>query len=88
MKRLKAVTAVAASGAVHRWRQRSATARAGSSGTFSVRLPAGTYDVLGRSPHVIEVSDGVLRPAPCSQQVSVTVTPRHTTRITLICIVP
>jgi hypothetical protein len=48
-----------------------ATARAGSSGTFSIRLPAGTYDVSG----------------PCSQPLSVTVTPQRITRIALTCIV-
>lgn len=67
---------------------RVATVRAGRSGSFSLRLPAGTYHVQGRSPRVIEVSRGTRRQAPCSHQVSVTVTPRHTTRITLVCIVP
>jgi hypothetical protein len=62
-----------------------ATVRVGNSGTFSVVLPAGIYHVSGRSPHVIEVSNGQV---PCTQLVSVTVTPRHATKITLTCIVP
>jgi hypothetical protein len=61
------------------------TVRVGNSGTFSVVLPAGIYHVSGRSPHVIEVSHGQV---PCTQPLSVTVTPRHATKITLTCIVP
>jgi hypothetical protein len=63
-------------------------ARVGSSGNFSVSLPAGRYAVSGHSPRVIEVSNGASREAPCSQSLSVTVTPRHTTRVSLTCIVP
>ena len=62
--------------------------RAGNWGTFSVRLPAGTYDVSGTSAHVLEVTNGTSRPSPCSLPLTVTVTPRHTTRITLTCAVP
>jgi hypothetical protein len=62
-----------------------ATVRVGNSGTFSMVLPAGIYHVSGRSPHVIEVSNGQV---PCTQPLSVTVTPRHATKITLTCIVP
>jgi hypothetical protein len=62
-----------------------ATVRVVNSGTFSVVLPAGIYHVSGRSPHVIEVSNGQV---PCTQPLSVTVTPRHATKITLTCIVP
>ena len=64
------------------------TVRAGSSGTFSVRLPAGTYHVSGTSAHVLQVTNGTSRPTPCSFPLTVTVTPRHTTRITLTCAVP
>jgi hypothetical protein len=63
-------------------------AQVGSSGDFSVRLPAGSYAVSGRSPRVIEASNGADREVTCSQTLSVTVTPRHTTRIALTCIVP
>ncbi len=65
-----------------------AVAHVDSSGDFSVSLPAGRYAVSGRSPRVIQVSDGANHEAPCSQPVSVTVTPRHTTRVALTCIVP
>lgn len=60
----------------------------GSSGDFSVRLPAGSYAVSGRSPRVIEVSNGARREITCSQTLSVTVTLRHTSRVALTCIVP
>jgi hypothetical protein len=69
-------------------RHRLALVRVGSSGNFSVSLPAGRYGVSGRSPRVIEVSDGASREAACSQSLSVAVTPRHTTRVALTCIVP
>ena len=46
--------------------------RAGSSGTFSVRLPPGRYRVSG----------------PCSRPSPVTVTARHTVHVKIICIVP
>jgi hypothetical protein len=62
-----------------------AMVRVGNSGTFSIVLPAGIYHVSGRSPHVIEVSNGQV---PCTQPLSATVTPRHATKITLTCIVP
>lgn len=63
-----------------------ATVRVGNSGTFSVVLPAGIYHVSGRSPQVIEVSNGQV---PRTQPLSVTVIPRHaTTKITLTGIVP
>ena len=62
-----------------------ATVRVGNPGTFSVMLPAGIYHVSGRSPHVIEVSNGQV---PGTQPLSVTVIPRHATKIALTCIVP
>jgi hypothetical protein len=68
--------------------RRPVTARAGSSGTFSVTLPAGTYDVSGSSPFIVDVSNGTSHQTPCSQPLSVAVTSRHTTTITLTCIVP
>jgi hypothetical protein len=64
------------------------TVRAGNSGTFSARLPAGTYHVSGTSAHVLQVTNGTSRPTPCSFPLTVTVTPRHTTQITLTCAVP
>jgi hypothetical protein len=68
--------------------QRPVTVRAGTAGTFSVKLPAGIYAVSGRSPRVIEMSGGTSRQDPCSQPLSVTVTARHTSTIALTCIVP
>jgi hypothetical protein len=35
-------------------RHRTVTARAGSSGTFTARLSAGTYDVSFRTPRILE----------------------------------
>ena len=64
------------------------TVRVGSSGTFSVLLPPGRYDVSGRSPAIAEVYGGHSRELPCSQPASATVTAGHTTAITLACIVP
>jgi hypothetical protein len=74
--------------------------RVGKTGAFSLRLPAGTYAVTGRTPSIIEVSNGGVVNAKgqvikghgtesvCSVPLSVTVTPQHTSRITLTCVVP
>lgn len=65
------------------------TGTVGQSGTFSVRLAPGTYTVNVRSPHVREqLSDGRFREQPCAQPRTVTVVARHTTAVTLTCIVP
>ena len=57
-------------------------------GMFSVRLPAGRYEVSDRSPRILLVgSDGIGRPT-WSSPVSLTVTAHHTTRVTLTSIVP
>jgi hypothetical protein len=70
------------------------TVHVGSSGTFSVRLPPGTYTVSGRSPSIVEVGTGTAsgqattRETACSVPGPVTVTARHGTRITVACIVP
>ncbi len=65
------------------------TVGVGSSGTFSVSLPAGTYQVAGRSPRIIEVSsDGTQHQTPCAPPLSVTVTAGHTTKIAVTCVVP
>lgn len=58
------------------------------SGNFSVSLPPGRYTATGRSPRVIEVSNGTNHETTCSQPLSVTVKPLNTTTITLTCIVP
>jgi hypothetical protein len=63
------------------------TVPVGTSGTFSVRLPAGTYQVAGRTPRVIEIIGGHQREM-WSQIRPVTVTAGHTTRITITDTVP
>lgn len=64
------------------------TVPANDAGIFSVRLPAGRYDVSDRSPRILLVGgDGISRQA-WSSPVSVTVTAQHTTRVTLTSIVP
>ena len=58
----------------------------GATGTFSVRLAAGTYSVSGRTPSLAEVNnDGTTTAIPCSLPQSARVRPNQTTRITLIC---
>ena len=64
------------------------TVKVGSSGTFSVPLPAGRYQVSGRSPEVMEIDGGQSREGPCSQPSSAVVTAGHTATITLTCVVP
>ena len=58
----------------------------GTTGTFSVRLAAGTYMVSGLTPSYSEVNkDGSSIPIPCSLPQSTRVSPGQTTRITIIC---
>jgi hypothetical protein len=68
---------------------RSTSVRVGTSGTFSVRLAPGRYQVSAKSPRIIEVDaaghDHELR---CSQPLSVTVKAGHPAAITVACIVP
>jgi hypothetical protein len=64
------------------------TVKVGSSGTFSVPLPAGRYQVSGRSPEITEIDGGRSRELPCSQPASVVVSAGSTATITLACIVP
>src|SRR5436189_2149891 len=64
------------------------TVKVGSSGTFSVPLPPGRYQVSGRSPDVMEIHGGHSREVPCSQPTSAVVTAGHTATITLTCVVP
>ena len=67
---------------------RRVTVRVGPSGTFSVRLPPGRYQLSGRSPDIMEVSNGSEQELPCSQPSSVTVTARQTAVVAVTCIVP
>ena len=64
------------------------TVTVGSSGTFSVPLPPGRYQVSGRSPEVMEIDGGHSREVPCSQPSSAVVTAGHTATMTLTCVVP
>ena len=67
----------------------SVTVRVGRSGNFSVRLPAGRYQVWGRSPSIIEVlPSGAQRETPCSGPLSVTVIAHRTRRLAVTCVVP
>ena len=60
----------------------------GTSGSFSVRLSPGPYQVSGRSP-TIETSGGSGgQEPPCSQPLSVTITAGHTATVTVTCVVP
>ena len=64
------------------------TVMVGSSGTFSVPLPPGRYQVSGRSPDVMEIDGGHSRELPCSQPTSAVVAAGQTATITLTCVVP
>jgi hypothetical protein len=64
------------------------TTRAGRSGTFTARLPAETYRVSFRTPRILEVNSNGTGHQTWSSPSTVTITPRHTTRIILLSIVP
>jgi hypothetical protein len=67
---------------------RPTSIQVGNSGTFSVRLSPGRYQVSAMSPRIIEVDGGQHRELPCSQPQSVTVKAGHPAAITVACIVP
>ena len=67
---------------------RPVTVTVGPSGTFSVPLPPGRYQLSGRSPDVMEIDGGHSRELPCSQPTSAAVTAGQTATITLTCVVP
>ena len=67
---------------------RPVTVTVGPSGSFSVALAPGRYQLSGRSPNIIEVDGAKQRELPCSQPASATVTAGRTATITLTCIVP
>src|SRR2546423_6352515 len=54
------------------------TVTGGSSGTFSIPLPPGRYQVSGRSPDVMEIDGGRSPGLPGSQPTSAVVTTRQT----------
>jgi hypothetical protein len=61
----------------------------GTSGKFSAALPSGRYQVTGRSPDIITVTDsGKDLVQTCGGPFSVTVSARHTATIAVVCIVP
>jgi hypothetical protein len=63
--------------------------KVGNSGTFSASLPPGRYQVVWRSPAVITVTDpGQEEEQNSAPPMSVTVSARHTSSITLVGIVP
>ena len=69
--------------------QRPLSVRAGASGKFSAWLPPGRYQVAGRSPDIITVTEsGQDLEQTCSQPLSVTLPARHTVTIAVVCIVP
>jgi hypothetical protein len=59
-----------------------------AAGGHDVTVRVGRYEVSGRSPSLVEVSDGSDLELPCSPPLSVTVTAGHTATITVTCIVP
>ena len=60
----------------------------GTSGKFSAALPPGRYQVTGRSPDIITVTDsGKDLVQTCGGPFSVTVTARHTATIAVVCFV-
>ena len=67
---------------------RRITVHVTSSGSFSVRLPAGRYNVFDRSPRVLEMGADGAGHQVWSHVALVTVTPHHTTKITLAFIAP
>jgi hypothetical protein len=74
---------------------RQVTIQVGASGRFSAWLLPGRYQVSGRSPDIEEATTAQAgtgssqgKELPCSQPLTVTITARHATRITLTCIVP
>jgi hypothetical protein len=68
---------------------RSTSIQVGNSGTFSVRLSPGRYQISAKSPRIIEVdAAGHDHELPCSQPLSVTVKAGHPAAITIACIVP
>lgn len=69
--------------------RRTVAVRVGKSGRYSVWLPAGAYQVSGRSPSILEVlASGASREPPCSPEIPVIVTAGETVRIDVICPVP
>lgn len=69
---------------------RQVAVQVGTSGTFSVRLPPGTYQVSGRSPSIetSSGSSGSEQELPCSPASSARITAGHTATITVACAVP
>ncbi len=67
---------------------RPTSIQVGNSGTFSVRLSPGRYQVSAKSPRILEVDGGHDRELTCSQPQSVTVKAGHPGAITVACIVP
>jgi hypothetical protein len=61
----------------------------GKTGRFSVRLPAGSYAVSGRSLSIVEqLASGANVVRACSQPGHVTVVARRAVRLSVVCAVP
>lgn len=64
--------------------RRMAEVHVGKTGRFSVRLPAGSYSVSGRSPSL----SGASTVRPCGQPERVTVVARRAVHVSVVCAVP
>jgi hypothetical protein len=63
--------------------------RVGKTGTFTLRLRSGVYQVSGRSPQLLEVlASGATAETPCAGPVSVTVIAGRTVHVPVVCAVP
>jgi len=70
-------------------RDAKVSVQAGKTGRFSVRLPAGSYTVSGRSPSIREqLPDGHFIEGSCSVPLTVRVHAGKTEQITVLCAVP
>jgi len=69
--------------------ERTVSVPVGRSGAFSVALAPATYHVSGRSPEIMEVSNGgAQHETVCSRPLTVRVAGWHTLKIAVACIVP
>jgi hypothetical protein len=69
--------------------ERTVSVPVGRSGAFSVALAPATYHVSGRSPEIMEVSNGgAQHETVCSRPLTVRVAGWHTLKIAVTCIVP
>jgi hypothetical protein len=68
---------------------RMVAVQVGKTGRFSLRLPAGSYAVSGRSLSIVEqLASGANVVRACSQPDHVTVVARRAVRLSVVCAVP